>query len=296
MVDDLDDILNDDELFENFETDKSLFSTKRYQGTVRASSKSSSRKRVQKGFEVYRNLFTQVHAEIASGKRYIKSIEEASQGNRISRKNPIKQGNFYIDNGVMLYVAKIYDPQTNVEVNQSTDRKYKVYIVYENGTENHVWLLSLISSLYDKKRSGRLVTEPLDSISMLGEDSPIYHTTGYIYIIKYAGKDSRFTELENLYKIGVATDIKKRLSNSQNEPTYLFAPVHLVASYEIQNVSASKLEKYLHDAFSDKRVQLETISPTGKKVTINEWFVVELAEIEKTIHRIIVKIQQRSDY
>ncbi|HFI0450307.1 TPA: GIY-YIG nuclease family protein [Streptococcus suis] len=288
MMDNLDDILNDDELFENFETDKSLFNTKRYQGTVRASSRSSSRKRVQTGFETYRNLFTQVHADIASGKRYIKSIEEASQGNRISRKNPIKQGNFYVDNGVMLYVAKIYDPQTNAEVNQSTDRKYKVHIVYENGTENHVWLLSLISSLYDKKRSGRLVTEPLDSISMLGEDAPIYHTTGYIYIVKYAGNDSRFTELDNLYKIGVATDIKKRLSNSKNEATYLFAPVHLVASYDIQNVSANKLEKYLHDTFSDKRVQLETISPTGKKISVNEWFVVELEEIDRKINELFM--------
>ncbi|HFI0454041.1 TPA: GIY-YIG nuclease family protein [Streptococcus suis] len=114
------------------------------------------------------------------------------------------------------------------------------------------------------------MTEPLDSILMLGEEAPTYHTTGYIYIVKYAGNDSRFTELDNLYKIGVATDIKKRLSNSKNEATYLFAPVHLVASYDIQNVSANKLEKYLHDTFSDKRVQLETLSPTGKKISVNE--------------------------
>ncbi|HEM5141596.1 TPA: GIY-YIG nuclease family protein [Streptococcus suis] len=290
MIDDLDDILNDEALFENFETDRTLFSTKRYQGTVRARSKSSSRTRVQTGFDTYRKLFTQVHADIACGKRQIKSIEETSQGNRISRKNPIKQGNFYVDNGIMLYVVKIYDPQTNVEVSQSTNRKYKVHIVYENGTENHVWLLSLISSLYDKKRSGRLVTEPLDTISMLGEETAQYHTTGYIYVVKYAGTDNRFLELDNLYKIGVATDIKKRLSNSQNEATYLYAPVYLVASYEIQNVSANKLEKYLHDAFSDKRVQLETISPTGKKVSVNEWFVVELEQIEQKINELFKQL------
>ncbi|HEL2110035.1 TPA: GIY-YIG nuclease family protein [Streptococcus suis] len=290
MIDDLDDILNDEALFENFETDRTLFSTKRYQGTVRARSKSSSRQHVQTGFGTYRKLFTQVHADIACGKRQIKSIEETSQGNRISRKNPIKQGNFYVDNGIMLYVVKIYDPQTNVEVGQSTDRKYKVHIVYENGTENHIWLLSLISSLYDKKRSGRLVTEPLDSISMLGEETAQYHTTGYIYVVKYAGTDNRFLELDNLYKIGVATDIKKRLSNSQNEATYLYAPVYLVASYEIQNVSANKLEKYLHDAFSDMRVQLETISPTGKKVSVTEWFVVELEQIEQKINELFIQL------
>ncbi len=291
MMDDLDDILNDEALFEHFETDRTLFSTKRYQGTVRARSKSSSRQRVQTGFDTYQKLFTQVHADIACGKRQIKSIEETSQGNRISRKNPIKQGNFYVDNGIMLYVAKIYDPHTNVEVGQSTDRKYKVHIVYENGTENHVWLLSLISSLYDKKRSGRLVTEPLDTISILGEEASKYQTTGYIYVVRYAGNDSRFTKLDNLYKIGVATDIKKRLSNSQNEATYLFAPVHLVASYDIQNISANKLEKYLHDAFSDKRVQLETISPTGKTISVNEWFVVDLDEIERQINKVLTLIR-----
>ena len=96
MMDDLNDILNDEALFENFETDKDLFSTKRYQGTVRAKSRFSSRKRVQTGFDTYRNLFTQVHADIASGKRQIKSIEETSQGNRISQKNPINKEIFML--------------------------------------------------------------------------------------------------------------------------------------------------------------------------------------------------------
>lgn len=290
-MDDLDDILNDEELFETFETDKSLFNTKRYQRTVKVSSKFSSRKRVRTGFEAYRKLFEQIHTAIASGERQIKSFEETIQGNRISQKNPIKQGNFYVDNGVMLYIDKIYDPLTGVEVNQSTDRKYKVHVVYENGTENHIWLLSLISSLYDKKRSGRLVTEPLDSISMLGEEVSNYQTTGYIYVVKYAGTDSRFTELDNLFKIGVATDIKKRLSNSQNEATYLFAPVQLVASYEIQNISANKLEKYLHDSFAEKRVQLDTVSPTGKMVSVNEWFLVSIDEIDATINELFTKIR-----
>ncbi|MFZ7176018.1 GIY-YIG nuclease family protein [Streptococcus hyovaginalis] len=292
MMDDLDDILNDEALFENFETDRTLFSTKRYQGTVRARSKSSSRQRVQTGFDIYQKLFTQVHADIACGKRQIKSIEETSQGNRISRKNPIKQGNFYVDNGIMLYVAKIYAPQTNVEVGQSTDRKYKVHIVYENGTENHVWLLSLISSLYDKTRSGRLVTERLDEISLLGDEVADYHTTGHIYVVQYAGQDTRFLEMNNLYKIGVASNIQKRLANTVNQATYLFAPVRLVQSFEIQNMNAKKVEKYLHDVLADKRVNLTTISPTGKTVEATEWFIVDLEEIQIIMTKLIVDLQK----
>lgn len=291
MIDDLEDILNDDDLFENFEVDKELFNTKRYQGTVRATSKSSSRKRVQTGFVAYQTLFTQVHADIASGKRQIKSIEETSQGHRISQQNPIKQGNFYVDNGVMLYVAGIYDPLTGVEVDSSTDRKYKVHTVYENGTENHIWLLSLISSLYDKKRSGRLITEPIDTISMLGEEVSHYQTTGHIYVVKYAGQDTRFLDLDNFYKIGVATDIKKRLANSQNEATYLFAPVEVVASAEVQNISAQKLEKYLHDVFAKQRIKVELTSPTGRQVSVNEWFIVPLEDIVEKINQAITDIQ-----
>ena len=73
-------------------------------------------------------------------------------------------------------------------------------------------------------------------------------TTGYIYVVKYAGKDERFLKMENLYKIGYAKDITKRLANTENESTYLYSPVKLVTSYEIQNIDARKVETYLHHA------------------------------------------------
>lgn len=44
------------------------------------------------------------------------------------------------------------------------------------------------------------------------------------------------------------------------------------------------------DAFYDKRVQLETISPTGKKVSVIEWFVVELEQIEKKINELFKQL------
>lgn len=287
MLDDLETILNDDSLFEDFEVDDRIFSTERYSRTIKAASTLATRKRVQTGFELYRQLFQSVQADIANGRRQIRPISQVE----ISQKSPIKQGNFYIDNGLLLYVHKIYHPETLEEVQESANRKWKVHTIYENGTENHIWLLSLVSSLYDKKRSGRLVTERIDAISVLGEEASDYLTTGYIYVVRYAGEDRRFCEIDNLYKIGVATDIRKRLSNSHNEATYLFAPVQLVASFEVQNMSAAKLEKYVHDSFQNRRVQLETLSPTGKRISVNEWFIVPLEEIEETINRVVVGLQ-----
>ena len=226
MFDDLDDILSDDSLFEGLELDSKLFDSKRYKRTVSVKTKSHQRKSMGNHFSYYKNLFMAVRADLADGSRQIRNISDVE----ISQKSPIKQGNFYIDNGVMLYVDKIYNPETGQEVSESTDRKYKVHTVYENGTENFIWLLSLVSSLYDKKRNGRLVTEKIEDLKIMGEK---HITTGYIYVVKYAGKDERFLKMENLYKIGYAKDITKRLSNTENESTYLYSPVKLVTSYEI---------------------------------------------------------------
>ncbi|MCO4527516.1 YeeC-like protein [Streptococcus infantarius subsp. infantarius] len=191
----------------------------------------------------------------------------------------------------MLYVDKIYNPETGQEVSESTDRKYKVHTVYENGTENFIWLLSLVSSLYDKKRNGRLVTEKIEDLEIMGKK---HITTGYIYVVKYTGKDERFLKMENLYKIGYAKDITKRLSNTENESTYLYSLVKLVTSYEIQNIDARKVETYLHHALADKRLELSLISASGKEITVNEWFAVSLDEVSKLVQEIVVKLQMNS--
>lgn len=283
---DLDDILKDDSLFDGLEVDTSLFSNKRYQATIqeRAKSTSSQRKALKTNQSFFNDLFANVREDIASGHRQIRNITETE----ISQKSPIKQGNFYIDNGVMLYVDKIYHPETMEEVSESTNRHYKVHTVYENGTENDIWLLSLVSSLYDKKRSGRLITENLSDLVLMGQETM---TTGYIYIVTYAGDDERFKNLDNLYKIGVAKDIKQRLSHTENQSTYLFAPVSLVQSFEIQNIDAMKMESYLHHVLADKRIELTTISPQGKEISIREWFIVTLEEVQQIITKLIIDLQ-----
>ncbi|TWT16515.1 GIY-YIG nuclease family protein [Streptococcus sp. sy010] len=287
MLKTLDDILEDDSLFES-SSDSRLFNTKRYRHTITAVDKKASRKRMKTDFTPYQVLFQSVQADIASGKRQIKSISDVE----ISQKSPIKKGNFYIDNGIMLYVAKIYHPDTKEEFSESTTRKHKVHLIYENGTENHIWLLSLVSSLYDTKRSGRLVTESLDEIDLLSEQVDNNVTTGHIYVVKYAGQDQRFLSMANLYKIGVAKDIQKRLCNTVNEATYLFAPVQLIESFEIQNMEAKEVESYLHHVLADKRVDLVTQSSTGKEIRVTEWFIVDLEHVRQILNQLTVELQK----
>lgn len=284
-IEELADILADDSLFESFERDDRLFDTSRYGGTVQATAQASSRRRIKEDRSQYQELFRQVHQDLAQGYRRLVDVE-------ISKDKPIKQGSFYVDKGVMLYVARIYDPNTGSERATSTNREHKVHTIYENGTENDIWLLSLVSSLYDKKRQGRIVTEKAgDEFELLGET---FVTTGYIYVARYAGHDDRFKVIPNLYKIGFATDLHRRLANTEREATYLFAPVRLVRSYEIHSVNAQLVEKTIHHYLQAKQLKLSLLDARGEEIVPKEWFVVSLEEIDLVINRIMNNLQSDS--
>lgn len=84
---------------QNFLDDFSdLLDVSRYKRTINAVSKKSSRKHVS-NFDKYQSLFEKVHEEIANGKRKIIPFENYD----------IEAGRFYVQNGVMLYVASIAD-------------------------------------------------------------------------------------------------------------------------------------------------------------------------------------------
>ena len=46
-----------------------------------------------------------------------------------------------------------------------------------------------------------------------------------------------------LLKIGVTTqDVQRRVADARNDPTFLLAPVDIVATYELKNLSRRKVE------------------------------------------------------
>ena len=262
----LDEILDDDLLDEDEQLLASLTDMGRYKNTVHMADGLSQRKRMNKGFEKFREMFRKTQQEIADGRRRVIDYS----GNRI-RSNA-----FYIDKGVLLYVERIYDPKTGQTYNETDGREFKV----------HTKLLSLVSSLYDKTRYGKIVTD-LDDV-----DESLFTTTGYVYVVKYAGEHQDLRNINNLYKIGYTKNLKNRFNNTENESTYFYAPIELVATYEIQNLSASSVENYLHKVFANQRLITTVKLGNGKYVEAKEWFVVPLEEITDAINKMIVSLQQ----
>lgn len=272
-----------DELFESVNSaEKSLFDVSRYKRTIQARDKTRTRKRMG-NFEDYQELFTRVHDEISEGCRQVRKSD-------VIKEKEIKPGMFYVDNGVMVYVVS--KGEYFIDKNGYTNAE--LHLVYENGTENKNALLrSFVSNLHDRTRHGRMVTELIEDV--MGGVSPSERiTTGYIYVVKSLSTNPQIAGISNLYKIGFTQEkIEKRLANAEKEGTYLYAPVHLVASFEVQNFSARKLETTLHHYFSDKQLEVELTAPNGENFVPKEWFLVSLDEIQEAIYKIGLEISVR---
>lgn len=101
--------------------------------------------------------------------------------------------------------------------------------------------------------------------------------SGTIYVARSLSDDAAIkSQRDILHKIGVTSqDVRRRVADARNDPTFLLAPVEIVATYELQNLSRSKVENLLHRFFEAARPgELFIIDRFGKKIRPREWFYV----------------------
>ena len=91
--------------------------------------------------------------------------------------------------------------------------------------------------------------------------------------------DLNVKSIDHLYKIGYSeTTVENRIKNAPNEPTYLMAPVKIVASYATYNINTHTFEDLLHQFFSEAcismsnsggaYVAMKTVKANGKRSLI----------------------------
>ena len=285
----LDDILNDDSaLFDNsgqslnsklFDTG-SLNAFKKSQENV---AKNKSKRKTMDDFNKYRPMFKKVQAELTSGKRHL-----VRYGN-----NKLKLHGFYVLKGQLMYIESIGSEFKNN--NRSyTDTDARLHVIYDNGTENFPLRNGLIASLYGSKQrggGGKIVTEPDDKFEF-GADDQI---TGYVYVLKSLSNNAdvkRIQEDHPLYKVGFTSGtVERRIANAENESTYLYGPVKVVAEYQVINLNPEALETALHHALAQYRLDVDIRAGNGKIIHPREWFIVDLNTINNLISQIISKLQ-----
>jgi hypothetical protein len=224
-------------------------------------------------FDKFKPLFEQCVREMSEGKR--KAIPFANE-------QEIGAGEFFILNGVLLYVAKV--GETHI---RNGKKNARLRLIFDNGTEGNNLLRSLATELY-KDPNGRRVTTT--DMGPLFTDAPQQGDTqtGMIYVVKSLSDDPEIRKLDGLlHKIGFTSGkMEVRIQNAKDDPTFLMAPVHPVTTYTLYNIDRVKLEHLLHEFFAAARLNIEITDRFGKKIRPREWFLIPQSVISEAVARL----------
>mgnify|MGYP005828634113 CR=1 FL=1 len=225
-------------------------------------------------FDHFRPLFQQVESELKAGIR---------ETRRFGQDASIEQGNFFILNGQMVYVAEVGE----VFKAPNGDNDARLRVIYSNETESDILLRSLQRALY-KDETGRRITEH--------DAGPLFRDTwddddvesGTIYVLRSKSQNPFVAQhRELIHKIGVTGGkVESRIANAEHDATYLLAEVEIVATYKLAGVNRTKLEALLHRVFAPAQLDLEIKDRFGHPVKPREWFLVPLSVVNEAVERI----------
>ena len=91
-----------------------------------------------------------------------------------------------------------------------------------------------------------------------------------------------------MYKIGFSTNtVEELIANAEHEPTYLMAPVKIVASYKVVNMHSQKFENLIHQFLKAVQFHVTVVDDNGESHEPKEWFIVPLNIINMIIEKIM---------
>ncbi|HBG27618.1 MAG: hypothetical protein A2Y10_15730 [Planctomycetes bacterium GWF2_41_51] len=271
-INSLDDILKDDTLGILDSNVEDIFDLKHVPKETTMPDYVASRKPC-KDFQSFEHLLKQCQTDLTEGKRRLHPFKNEQQ---------IEKGYFFVLKGVLLYVAEVGEkkPDENGKVNA------RLRCIFENGTESDMLLRSLAAELY---KNGRRVTEHedklLNDIKGISQDDK---EVGFIYALKSKSKDDKLLTIRHLYKIGYSKiSVEERIRDAESDPTFLMAPVSVVAVFQCYNMNPQKLEQLLHNFFGNSCLNIDVFDKNGSRHIPREWFIAPLSVIEDAIQFII---------
>lgn len=276
----VDDILNDPLLAADSQDVRSLFTLRHVPARSEPTQPDYVAQRQPcRDFASYQSKFEACQEDLSEGRRRLLPFVKQQR---------IEVGKFFTLRGVLLMVAEVEEASVR-EVSARRDRRStanpRLRCIFENGTESDMLERSLEASLYkDGRRVTELSEDLLKHLMVTTDDAK----SGHIYVLRSLSQAPEIAAVPNLYKIGLARkSIEQRIRNAASEPTYLLAPVALVATYQLFNVNLPKVERLLHRFFDAATVKVQVKDGAGSYTTPKEWFSVPLEVIEDAVHLLI---------
>ncbi|WP_119306018.1 GIY-YIG nuclease family protein [Cohaesibacter haloalkalitolerans] len=215
-------------------------------------------------FEQFRERFETVQQEMDDGTRQVLPVK------KWAIIEPL-EGDFFIRNGLLAMIA-----EKSEMTQRGGAREHRLRVIFSNGMESDPLMSSFRKSLNDDKTARTIQKRGLGPLDPEWENDQL-ELSGTIYVARSLSEDPAIKEQRMiLHKIGVTSqDVRRRVADAKNDPTFLLAPVEIVATYELRNLSRRKVENLLHRFFAPAQPsQLFVLDRFGKKVSPKEWFYV----------------------
>lgn len=236
-----------------------------------------AQKKLCEDFDRYRGMFVQVHRDLKTGRRSL---------TRLAKTENIQVGSFFVVDGQMLLLESMEEMKWTKNVRR---RDGRTRCIYENGTESDILLQTLRKNVMSE---GYVVTETEEEMEskfftqqdVTTEDK----VTGYVYVLQSLSQDSAISDQRDLYKIGFTTNsVEERIAHAEHEPTYLMAPVRIVANYRVVNLHSQKFEDLVHKMLKAVQFHVTVVDDKGVSHEPKEWFVVPLTVVDAIIQKIV---------
>ena len=273
------DIITDDPLgiLDNNDIDESIYNLKKVTRSDRIRPDYLARRKICDKFDEYEDMFLCLHQDLEVRKRKLLKIH----------LEDIKEGKFYVLNGVVLFLESI-DANYKVSDFDSGERTRldgRTCCIFDNGTQSSMLLRSLAKAL---QLDGFSISEVIEDSQTNIEITPSDESNGFIYILKSKSQEYDIVSKPNLHKIGYSTgDVTSRVKQARNDPTYLMSDVAIVSVFRCFNMSTQKLENTIHAFFDEVRLEIEISDQNGKIYKPKEWFDVPLNIIEEAVAIIV---------
>lgn len=226
-------------------------------------------------FEDYEAGFRTVHKELRNGQRTLIRFQEGH----------LREGTYFLVGGVVVLLDRIFGTQKD----RSGKTDGRTRCIFENGTESNLLLRSLGKAIY---MDGYTVQENRGTDDKFLQERFAVNqqdvATGFIYVLRSKSSDPIIRQYSDLYKIGFTTGtVEDRISNAQQETTYLLADVEIIATWKTYNLNVSYFENMLHKLFRDVQLDVKIHHKSGTVIMPHEWFTVPLPVIKKAIEYIM---------
>ncbi len=224
-------------------------------------------------FETFQPAFEDLQSELEAGTREATAVTSREVID-------VQEGSYFIRHGLLAYIAEKAEMTA-----RGGKRDHRLRVIFSNGTESDP-LISSFRKALAADPTARVIHRP-----GLGPLDPDWEAdqldlTGTIYVARSRSDQPAIAEVSDiLLKIGVTTqDVHRRVADARNDPTFLLAPVDIVATYELRNLSRRKVEDLLHRFFDAARPRdLWITDRFGKRIYPREWFYVLPEHISQAV-------------